>query len=218
MSDALVEQAVMKICIVEDNKPLLENLRILLEGEPGFSVTGGFTSAEEAMQKSPWKDVEVLLADIDLPGLSGVDLIRRLHPEYPKLQILVYTISEDRDTVFSAIKAGAMGYLLKGCPPRELIESLRCLYQGGAPMSPKIARKVIGALQAPGSKPEEDLLSVRERSILSGIAVGRSYKEIGQTLGISPHTVHTHIKNIYEKLQAASRSEALRKARDLGVI
>jgi two-component system NarL family response regulator len=216
--NALLDQAVMKICIVEDNKPLLENLRILLEGEPGFSVTGVYSSAEEALKKAQWDDADILLADIDLPGISGVDMIRRIRSEHEKLQILVYTISEDRNTVFSAIKAGAMGYLLKGCPPRDLVESLRCLYQGGAPMSPKIARKVIGEMQSPGSKPEGELLSQREKNILSGIAVGRSYKEIGQTLSISPHTVHTHIKNIYEKLQAASRSEALKKARDLGVI
>lgn len=208
----------MKICIVEDNKALLENLRILLEGEPGFSVVGVYSSAEEALKKAPWDGADILLADIDLPGISGVDLIRRIRSEHTRLQIMVYTISEDRDTVFSAIKAGAMGYLLKGCPPRELIESLKGLYQGGAPMSPKIARKVISEMQAPGAKPEDELLSQREKNILSGIAVGRSYKEIGQTLSISPHTVHTHIKNIYEKLQAASRSEALKKARDLGVI
>lgn len=208
----------MKICIVEDNKPLLENLRILLEGEPGFSVTGAYSSAEEALKKAPWDMTDILLADIDLPGMSGVELVRRVRAEHPKLQILVYTISEDRDTVFAAIKAGAMGYLLKGCPPRDLIESLKGLYQGGAPMSPKIARRVLSELQAPGATKPADLLSPREKHILSGIAAGHSYKEIGQMLSISPHTVHTHIKNIYEKLQAASRAEALRKARDMGVI
>jgi len=208
----------MKICIVEDNKPLLENLRLLLEGEPGFSVAGVYASAEEALRALPWDGAEILLADIDLPGLSGVDLIRQVHQTNPAIQALVYTLSEERDTVFAAIKAGAMGYLLKGCPPRELIEALRSLYQGGAPMSPKIARKVIGEMQNPGKRPEADLLSAREKDILSGIALGRSYKDLSQALNISPHTVHTHIKKIYEKLQAFSRSDALQKARDLGVI
>lgn len=208
----------MKICIVEDNARLRENLKILLEGEPGFSVTGSFNSAEDALRKKPWNGAEVMLADIDLPGISGVDLIRRVVSEFPKLLIMAYTIFEDRDTVFAAIKAGATGYLLKGAPPRELIESLRELYQGGAPMSPKIARKVLRELQQPGGVPKDDILSSREKSIVTGIAMGRSYKEISASLGISAHTVHTHIKNIYEKLQASSRSEALSRAREIGVI
>jgi two-component system NarL family response regulator len=208
----------MKICIVEDNKPLLANLRLLLEGEPGFSVTGAYSSAEEALRALPWDGAEILLADIDLPGLSGVDLIRQVNQKCPAIQALVYTLSEERDTVFAAIKAGAMGYLLKGCPPRDLIEALSSLYQGGAPMSPKIARKVIGEMQNPGKPPDADLLSRREKDILAGIALGRSYKDLSQALNISPHTVHTHIKKIYEKLQAFSRADALQKARDLGVL
>lgn len=208
----------MKICIVEDNKPLLGNLRLLLDGEPGFSVTGVYASAEEALRAFPWDGADILLADLDLPGRSGVELIRQVHESNPAIQVLVYTISEERETVFAAIKAGAMGYLLKGCPPRELIEALRSLYQGGAPMSPKIARKVIGELQNPGKRSDTDLLSRREKDILAGISLGRSYKELSQALNISPHTVHTHIKKIYEKLQAFSRAEALQKARSLGVI
>jgi two-component system NarL family response regulator len=208
----------MKICIVEDNQPLLENLRLLLEGEPGFSVVGAYPSAEAALRESPWQRANVLLVDIDLPGLSGVDLIRRVHPEAPNLQILVYTISENRDTVFAALKAGAMGYLLKGCPPRELIESLRSLFDGGAPMSPKIARKVIRELQIPESLPDGELLSVREKEILTAVAMGKSYKEMAEAFGISRHTIHGHIRNVYEKLQAATRGEALQKARALGMI
>lgn len=208
----------MKICIVEDNKALLENLNLLLAGEPGFSVTGTYSSAEDALNELPWNGAEILLADIDLPGLSGVDLIRRVRKSAPGIQALVYTISEERDTVFAAIKAGAMGYLLKGCPPRELIESLRNLYQGGAPMSPKIARRVIVEMQDSTGAPDDELLSRREKDILTGIAMGRSYKDLGQALSISPNTIHTHIKRIYEKLQAASRADALQKARELGVI
>ena len=208
----------MRICIIESNKPLLENLRLLLEGEPGFRVTGAYASAEAALPALPWQAAELLLVDMDLPGLSGVDLIRRVRPRMPHLQILVYTISENRETVFAALKAGALGYLLKGCPPRELIESLRSLYQGGAPMSPRIARKVIRELQVPVAPSEQELLSEREKEILTGISLGRSYKELGQALCLSPHTIHTHLKNVYGKLQAPSRSEALQKARCLGVI
>lgn len=208
----------MKICIIEDNKALLENLRLLLAGEPGFEVVGGYPSAEAALAGMPWKNAEMLLVDIDLPGMSGVDLIRKVFPQLPQLQILVYTISEDREVVFAALKAGAMGYLLKGCPPRELIESLRILYQGGAPMSPKIARKVIREMQLPGGGEPNQPLSQRERDILSGLVMGRSYKEMAQALGISPHTIHSHIKNIYEKLQATSRAEALKNARSRGIL
>lgn len=208
----------MRICIVEDNKSLLENLRLLIEGEPGFSVTGAYPSAEAALRAKPWQDSDMLLVDIDLPGLSGVDLIRKVHPEAPQLHILVYTISENRDTVFAALKAGAMGYLLKGCPPRELIDSLRSLHHGGAPMSPKIARKVILELQLPAASPGIEFLSSREKEVLTAIAAGKSYKEMAQSFGISPHTIHAHIKKAYEKLQAATRGEALQKARDMGVI
>ncbi|HMO52412.1 MAG TPA: response regulator transcription factor [Kiritimatiellia bacterium] len=208
----------MKICIIEDNKPLLENLRLLLAGEPGFEVTGAYDSAETALQAAPWDCAEVLLVDLDLPGLSGIEVIRRVHPKWPGVQILVYTISEDRDTVFTAIRAGAMGYLLKGCPPRDLVESLRILHQGGAPMSPKIARKVVAALQAPQDRSPESRLSPREQTVLTEIAMGRSYKEIAESTGMSPHTVHARVKSIYEKLHAASRSEALAKARELGLV
>jgi two-component system NarL family response regulator len=208
----------MNICIVEDNLPLLDNLRLLLAGEPGMDVRGAYPSAEAALAAMPWHDIDILLVDIDLPGLSGVDLIRRVHPVLPVLAILVYTISEDRDTVFAALKAGALGYLLKSSPPRELIESLRSLHQGGSPMSPKIARKVILELQPQTDDHQADGLSPREKDILNGIALGKSYKEMAQALGLSPHTVHTHVKNVYQKLQAASRAEALSKGRSLGMM
>jgi two-component system NarL family response regulator len=208
----------MNICIVEDNQPLLHNLCLLLAGEPGFGVTGAFASAEAALQALPWPPTDILLVDIDLPGLSGVDLIRKVHPQQPQLQILVHTISENRDTVFAALKAGALGYLLKGAPPRELLESLRSLHQGGAPMSPKIARKLIRELQLPQASQEPELLTQRERSVLTSIALGRSYKEMAQAFGLSAHTIHAHVKKVYEKLQAVTRADALLKARGLGVL
>jgi two-component system NarL family response regulator len=208
----------MNVCLIEDNLDLLANLRLLLGGEPGCTVVGAFGSAEEALSADPWNKCEVLLVDIDLPGISGVELIRQLHQSHPGLQILVHTISENRATVFAALKAGAMGYLLKGSSPRDLIESLRTLHQGGAPMSPKIARKVILELQDHADLPEQAGLTSRELDVLHGIAQGKSYKELADTLGRSPHTIHAHIKRVYEKLQAANRAEALQKARSLGVI
>lgn len=208
----------MNICIVEDNLPLLENLRLLLDGEPGMCVSGAYPSAEAALEAMPWHDTDIMLVDIDLPGLSGVDLIRRVQPKMPRLAILVYTVSEDRDTVFAALKAGALGYLLKSSPPRELIESLHGLHQGGSPMSPRIARKVILELQPRTDAGQADELSPREKDILNGIALGKSYKEMAKIHGLSSHTVHAHVKNVYQKLQAASRADALRKGRELGMM
>lgn len=208
----------VKLCIIEDNQELLANLSLLLGGEPGFGVVGSFATAEAALQAAPWDQCDVLLVDIDLPGLSGVDVIRTVHASHPRLQILVHTISENRDTVFAALKAGAMGYLLKGSSPRELIESLRTLQAGGAPMSPKIARKVILELQDHADIPDQVGLTQRELDVLTGISRGKTYKEIGSDLSLSPHTVHAHIKHAYEKLQAANRDEAIQKARSLGVI
>lgn len=207
----------IKICIVEDNTALRQNLELLLDGEPGFKVTGAFNNAEAALKFLPKSGTTILLADIDLPGMSGVELIGKIKPLMPDLNILAYTIFEDRQTVFAALKAGACGYLLKGCPPSELIASLRALFQGGAPMSPKIARKVIHEFQAPNLR-QEDVLTSREKEILAQVAIGRAYKEIGEKLHISPHTVHTHIKHIYAKLQASSRSDVLQKARQIGAI
>ncbi|MBI5482094.1 MAG: response regulator transcription factor [Deltaproteobacteria bacterium] len=211
----------MRICIVEDDRLLLESLCQLLGGERGVEVVGAYTSAEEAQREAPWAAVDVLLADINLPGASGVELIRARKLADPGLNCMAYTIFEDRSTVFAAIKAGACGYLLKGASPRELIESLRELHEGGAPMSPKIARKVILEIQQ-GDRTEEaagaDVLSRREVEILKLIEAGRSYKEIAAALGISAHTVHSHIKHIYEKVHAHGRNEALRRARNLGAL
>jgi DNA-binding NarL/FixJ family response regulator len=149
--------------------------------------------------------------------MSGVELIRRVKRAYPDMDIMAFTIFEDRDTVFAAIKAGASGYILKGSSPRELLEALTSLSQGGAPMSPKIARKVIREFQPAGDE-QVSPLSHRELEILKSIEQGLSYKEIADRRCISPHTVHTHIKNIYEKLQVKDRPNAILKARKKGII
>ena len=207
----------MRLIIVEDDTLLLENLRLLLDGERDISVTGAFGSAEEALQHIDELNPEVMLADIGLPGLSGIELIKIVKRKIPEIDIMAHTIFENRDTVFAAIKAGASGYLLKGCTPRELIESLHSLYQGGAPMSPKIARSVIKEFQGADIE-EEYLLSPREKEILIGLEKGFTYNELSDQLSISYHTVHTHIKKIYEKLHAQGRKEALITARKKGII
>lgn len=207
----------MKVCIVEDNELLRENLRILLAGEPNIQVVGAYESAEDALAELEQIAPEVLIADLDLPGMHGTEMIRRAKRAFPDLDVMAFTIFEDRETVFAAIKAGASGYLLKGSSPRELIESLDNLHAGGAPMSPRIARKVIQQFQDVNEN-SDLILSHREKEIVKGIADGMSYKELADRLCISPHTVHTHIKNIYEKLQVNDRTEAIVQARRRGII
>lgn len=209
----------MRIVIVEDDRLLRENLSILLAGEPGVTVAGAFGSAEDTLTDLSEIEFDIVLVDLDLPGMNGVELIRRIRRFHPDSDIMVHTIFEDRESVFSALKAGATGYILKGSTPRVLVESLESLHNGGAPMSPKIARKVIHEFQSQEQgSPEDRILSSREKSVVKGLEQGMSYKEIADRLCISPHTVHTHIKNIYEKLQVKDRPSALLKARKRGII
>lgn len=207
----------MRLVIVEDDPLLLDNLTLLLSGESGITVSGAFRSAEDALNLLRKAKPEVMLTDIGLPGMSGVELIKKSKEALPGLEIMAHTVFEDRDNVFAAIKAGASGYLLKGSSPREIVESLHSLYKGGAPMSPKIARKVIHELRDDVSD-DQFLLTPRETEIVKCVEEGLTYKEIGGKLSISTHTVHTHIKKIYEKLQAKDRNDAIMKARKRGIL
>jgi DNA-binding NarL/FixJ family response regulator len=207
----------MRLVIVEDDPLLLENLTLLLSGEGEITVAGAYRSAEDALKLLQKAKPEVMLTDIGLPGMSGVDLIKKAKEEMPALEIMAHTVFEDRENVFSAIKAGASGYILKGSTPREIIESIHSLYKGGAPMSPKIARKIIREFQDEATN-DQFLLTPREIEIAKRIEEGLTYKEIGEKLNISTHTVHTHIKKIYEKLQAKDRNDAIIKARKKGII
>jgi len=196
----------MKLVIVEDDKLLLENLRLLLNGEPGIEVSGAFLSAEKALLDMEVLEPDILLVDLELPGMSGIDLIKIVKKKFPDMDIMAHTVFDSKETVFSAIKAGASGYLLKGLTPRELIEALHNLHEGGAPMSAKIARSVIREFQNKTVNTQE-LLSPREREILVGLEKGLTYNELSENLNISYHTVHTHIKNIYEKLHTKGKKK-----------
>jgi len=207
----------MKISIVEDDTLLRENLKLLLGGETGISVLTVYATAEDALQQLTSAPPDILLTDIGLPGMSGIELIRKIKDLLPDVEIMAHTVFDDRETVFAAIKAGASGYILKGSSPRDLIDALHTLARGGSPMSPKIARKVIREFQDDAND-EQFLLSHRERDIVKEVESGSTYKDIGKKFGISPHTVHTHIKNIYEKLHAKNRESALVAARRKGII
>lgn len=207
----------MHIGIVEDDPLLRQNLKLILSGEKNITILGAWGSAEEALPALKKLSFDIMLVDLGLPGMSGIELIKKIKEDKPEIEIMAHTVFEDRDNVFSAIKAGASGYILKGSTPRELIEALNNLHQGGSPMSPKIARKVVREFQDEGVS-EEYLLSHREKEIVKCIEDGLAYKEIAEKLSISPHTVHTHIKKIYEKLHAKNRQEALITARKKGII
>ena len=207
----------LRVMIVEDDPLLRDNLRVLLGGEPGFHVVASCDSAEEALALLPGARADMLLSDLGLPGMTGIELIRQAKERQPGLDILVLTISEDRDAVFAALRAGACGYIVKGATPRELVEALVDVTDGGAPMSPRIARMVIRSFQdAQGG--DDNPLTPKERNVLIGVRDGLSYKAIGARLNISAHTVHSHVKHIYEKLQAVNKRDALVKARRKGAL
>ncbi len=207
----------MRLVIVEDDPILRESLKLLLAGETEITVAGAFGNAEEALRALKKSAPDVMLADLGLPGMTGIELIKRAKDELPSLEIMAHTVFEDRENVFAAIKAGASGYILKGSSPREIVEAIHAIHKGGAPMSPKIARKIIHEFQDENTG-DQYILSQREKDIVKCIEQGLTYKEISLRLKISSHTVHTHIKNIYEKLQAKDREEALLKARKTGII
>lgn len=207
----------MRLAIVEDNIPVLENLKVLLGGEESITVVGAFVAAEDALRELETIDPEIMLVDLGLPGMPGIEFIKKAKAVLPGTEVMVYSVFDDWPNVFAALKAGATAYILKGTKPKDLIEAIEGLHRGGAPMSPRIARMVIAEFQgdAAGSA---NSLTAREREVLSGMDKHMTYKELADTLGISPLTVRTHIRNIYEKLHAKNKGEALDKARRGGMI
>lgn len=199
------------VVIVEDNAGLRASLIDLLEGSADFRVVMGAGSAEELLAAAP-EAPEVALVDLGLPGMSGIELIARLVRDYPGIACVAHTVFEEPELVFGCLRAGAAGYLLKGCTQSQLLESLRSLEEGGAPLTPRIARLLLSEFRDETRGP----LSDRELEVLKHLARGLSYKEIAALLVVSSHTVHTHVKHIYEKLQARGRREAVAKARRRG--
>ena len=202
----------IKVALVEDSRDEREALCILLRGSPGFCCAGAFQNGEEALSALPKLLPHIVLMDIHLPGLSGIECIRRLKPLLPATRIMMLTVFEDHDRIFQSLRAGANAYLLKKTPPAQLLESIRELHQGGAPMSAAIARQVVDAFHEK-SAAENELaeLSTREQEIVNLLARGFLYKEIAEQLGISLGTVRTYIGRVYEKLHVRSRAEAMLK-------
>jgi DNA-binding NarL/FixJ family response regulator len=203
----------IRVVIIEDVRNLRDGLSALIDGTPGFQCTGRFRSAEEAMEKIRNQVPDVVLADIGLPGMSGIEAVRLLKQQFPALTLLMLTVYDDDDRVFEALCAGASGYLLKKTPPARLLESLREAVEGGAPMSPEIARRVVELFREIRPLDESyEQLTPHELRLLRLLVQGYSYKAAATTLGVSINTVCFHIKKIYEKLQVHSKSEAVAKA------
>lgn len=208
----------IRIIMVEDDELLATTVRRLLLSDGELEVIACHGSAEKALEAGGWTEGQVLICDLGLPGMSGVDLISRVRDLAPELVILAYTLFEDQETVFSALRAGASGYLLKGCSATDLKDSVRRIHAGESPMSPAIARRLLDRFLAMPADIEPVVLTSREETIVRLLADGKIYKEVGDQLGISPHTVHSHIKKIYGKLHVADRSEAIRRAGELGYL
>jgi DNA-binding NarL/FixJ family response regulator len=200
------------VSIVEDDAKLRANITEYLQGTRKFRCVSGHASAEEAIASLPDQSPQIVLMDINLGVMSGIECVRRLKPLMPKSQFVMLTVFEDTEKIFDALAAGASGYLLKRQPPAKLIEALHEVLAGGAPMSAPIARKVVASFQNHAtSQSEKEQLSPREVEVLDRLAKGFPYKQIGSELGISIDTIRTYIRRIYEKLHVQSRTEAVAK-------
>ena len=203
----------IRVALVEDQARTREALAALIGGSPGFEVTGQYCSMEDAIAGTGASPPDVFLADIGLPGMSGIEGVRLLHQRFPGLSILMLTVHGDDDSIFAAVCAGACGYLLKETEPARLLQAIREVHSGGAPMSPEIARKVVVAFRDARPAPQpEDELSPRQVDILQLLAEGHSYKTCADALDLSIDTVRFHVRRIYERLHVHSRSEAVWKA------
>lgn len=206
-------QATINVAIVEDLREVREGLTSLINGTHGFRCERSFRTMEEALARLSSNKPDILLTDIGLPGMSGIDGIRIFHDQYPDLPILALTVYDNDDNIFSALCAGASGYLLKNTPPARLLESLREVLDGGSPMSPEIARRVVHLFREfrPPARASYHL-TPQEHQLLKLLVDGHHYKTAAHHLGISTNTVSFHLKNIYNKLQVHSKSEAVAKA------
>jgi DNA-binding NarL/FixJ family response regulator len=209
--DIVTEQTV-EVGIVEDDEAIRESLAAIINSTAGFSCTQVFDSYESA-EKGLCLAPSVLLMDINLPGIGGIEGVRRLKAHFPSMQILMFTVYEENEKIFESLCAGASGYLLKKSPPQKIIEAIGEVMAGGAPMSATIARKVLDLFKAiaPPAIPDSNLTR-REREILEHLVHGSTYKTISNDLFISIDTVSSHVRHIYEKLHVHSKSEAVAKA------
>jgi len=201
------------VAIVEDDVPAREILAGWIRNADGFELAGEFDDAETAIARLPLEKPSVVLFDINLPGMNGIECVRKLKPRLPETQFLMVTVYEDANHIFNALSAGASGYLLKQMRRQELLDAMKDVHAGGSPMSSQIARKVVQSFRRHENQSDGETLelSPREREVLELLARGFLYKEIAEMLKISVQTVNTYIRRIYEKLHVQSRAQAVAK-------
>jgi DNA-binding NarL/FixJ family response regulator len=206
------ESTTIRVAIVEDDEEIRANLTHRIGGSPAFKLLASYADAESALAELPGSAPDVVLMDINLPGMDGVECVRRLKAKMPRAQFIMLTVYEDNNRLFKSLIAGASGYLLKRTPPAKLVAAIREAHQGGSPMTPQIARRVVQHFQQmPEPCPDVQKLTPRETDVLNQLAKGFRYKEIIDNLGISAGTLHSYISNVYEKLHVHSRTEAVVK-------
>jgi DNA-binding NarL/FixJ family response regulator len=207
-----MKKDIITVSIVDDEADLREHIGEYLAVAGNIRCLSACASAEEALERLPQDKPDVILMDINLGEMDGIECVRRLTVLMPEAQVLMLTVFEDTDQIFSALAAGASGYLLKRLSPKKLVEAIEEVCAGGSPMSAPIARKVVKSFKTtPASGDESADLSPRERSVLDGLAEGLAYKQIADQLGVSIHTVRNYIRRIYEKLHVRTRTEAVAK-------
>jgi DNA-binding NarL/FixJ family response regulator len=205
------------VSIVEDDAELRQSIASFIQGAAGFECVGAYGSGEEALAAIPRGKPGVVLMDINLPGMSGIECVRRLKEQVPDLQAMMLTVYENSDRIFEALAAGACGYLVKSTPPERLLEAIKDIASGGSPMSSHIARKVVQAFQ-PGAQaaPPLEHLAPREQQVLELLSKGRAYKQIAAEMDLHIGTVRTYIRRIYEKLHVNCRTDAVVRYLDAG--
>ena len=212
MTEFASHPTALRVSVVEDDEDIRSHLAQLIARAKGFRLAGQYASAEDALEHIPRSPPDVVLMDINLPGMKGTQCVRELKQVLPSLLVVMLTVYEDSELIFDSLRAGASGYLLKRTPSARILEAIREVHEGGSPMNSHIARKVVQFFnQIPKPAPELQTLSEREREVLDHLARGRLYKEIGESLGISLDTVRKHLQSIYQKLHVHSRTEAVVK-------
>jgi DNA-binding NarL/FixJ family response regulator len=202
----------IKVIIFDDNDSLRDSVAMLLQDTANFTLAGSYAHCLDVTENIKDTKPDVVIMDIDMPGMNGIEGVKLIHKNFPTIQILMLTVFDDDEKVFAAIKAGAGGYILKNAEPKNLLHAISEVYNGGAPMTPGVAKKVLQQFQTMLPEEEDYHLSIREKEVLGLLVEGLSYKMIAAKLNVTYDTVRAHMKKIYEKLHVASMTEAVAKA------
>ncbi|MDX1591276.1 MAG: response regulator transcription factor [Balneolaceae bacterium] len=206
-----MDKRLIKVSIVEDNEFMREGWEEIINSQKDFLLIGSYESCEDAFADDEFKFTNIVLMDIELPGMNGIEGVKHIRENYPDMIVVMATVFDDNEHVFEAIRNGAIGYMLKKTNPETFSNAIRTAMDGGSPMTPEIARKVIQFMQPQKSDDPEVQLTDREQEILKELATGKSYKDIGDSIYLSEDGVRYHIRNIYQKLHVNSRSQAVAK-------